>query len=69
MVGQLLQKGALDELFLTLAPAFAGRSEDDPRTSLIERFAFAPDTLLRGVLASIRRDESFLFLRYLLNEP
>ena len=69
LIGQLVQRGTLDELFLTLAPALAGRRKDDPRAALIDGVAFEPDALLRGRLASIRQDESFLFLRYLLQEP
>ena len=34
----------MDELFLTMAPQFAGRSVARPRPALIEGMAFEPET-------------------------
>lgn len=64
LLGQFVRGDLLDELFLTVAPLLAGRSEGIPRLSLIEGVAFDPDRLLEANLLSVKRDSSHLFLRY-----
>jgi riboflavin biosynthesis pyrimidine reductase len=59
-----LADGAVDEIFLTIAPIFVGgRAGAPPTLALLEREFFPPGTL-RGRLLSARRAGSFLLLRY-----
>jgi riboflavin biosynthesis pyrimidine reductase len=61
--GSLLSAGLVDELFLTVSPILAGRSDVTVRLGLVE----GQDLLVRGAAArllSVRRDGAFLFLRY-----
>ena len=53
----------LDELFLTLAPQVVGRLGDE-RIGLVEGIALAPADARWHELASVRRSEHHLFLRY-----
>lgn len=63
--GQFLSAGAIDELFLTLAPQVAGRQEDAPRPSLAGRDSFLPETAPWFSLLSIKKNPShLLFFRY-----
>ncbi len=62
-VTRFLAEGAIDELFLTLAPILVGRSGSPPTLGLVEGRVFPPGTL-GGRLLSARRGGSFLFLRY-----
>lgn len=63
-----LAEGAVDEIFLTIAPIFVGRTGEPPTLGLLERGFFPPGTL-RGRLLSARRSESFVFLRYAISRP
>ena len=54
----------LDDLFLTLAPQVAGRDASVERPGLVAGTLFAPEQPRWGTLLSVRRGESFLFLRY-----
>ncbi|GAC1343793.1 MAG: hypothetical protein NVSMB29_16840 [Candidatus Dormibacteria bacterium] len=63
LFGQLLAAGAVDELFLTVAPQLAGLGGTD-RLGLLEGVAFAPSTAPRLRLRSVRRSEQHLLLRY-----
>lgn len=56
--------GALDELFLTLAPQLAGRAPGAERPALLEGHAFAPGMAPWGRLLSVKRAGEHLFLRY-----
>ncbi|MFL5675425.1 MAG: dihydrofolate reductase family protein [Chloroflexota bacterium] len=60
----LVEERLIDELFLTIAPQIAGRSDDATRLSLVEGvgFAIADAPWLR--LESAMRADSHLFLRY-----
>jgi riboflavin biosynthesis pyrimidine reductase len=61
LAGRLLAEDLLDELFVTVSPKLFGRYAGDARKSLVEGVD------LRGKpleLASARRYESYLFLRY-----
>ena len=64
LFGKMLAEGAVDELFLTVAPHLAGRHADRPGIALVEGTAFAPDRALWGDLVSAKRSEDFLLLRY-----
>jgi riboflavin biosynthesis pyrimidine reductase len=63
LVGQFLEEGLLDELFLTTSPRLFGRRPGDGRKSLVEGIDLGGCTL---DLLSVRRHESYLFLRYAL---
>jgi riboflavin biosynthesis pyrimidine reductase len=58
-----LAEGAVDEVFLTRAPIFVGRSSEPATLALVDGQFFRPGTL-GGRLLSARRSEDFLFLRY-----
>jgi riboflavin biosynthesis pyrimidine reductase len=59
-----LRADCLDELFLTLAPQFAGRTDDSQRAALIQGYAFTPASAPWGDLLSVKRSGAHLFLRY-----
>ncbi|HEX7625117.1 MAG TPA: dihydrofolate reductase family protein [Anaeromyxobacteraceae bacterium] len=61
-----LAEGAVDELFLTRAPFFVGRSGVPPTLALVEGRVFRPGAL-RGRLLSASRSGDFLFLRYAMS--
>jgi riboflavin biosynthesis pyrimidine reductase len=63
-LGTFLAEGALDELFLTLAPQIAGRDNNTERPGLVVGQLFAPEHPLWGTLVSVKRGGSHLFLRY-----
>lgn len=63
LVGQLMADGLLDELFLTIAPVPAGRS-DAMRPGLIAGQEFLPAHRHSADLVDARRHASYLFLRY-----
>ncbi len=54
----------VDELFLTLTPQLAGRDAGHPRPSLINHYAFIPETAPWGELLSLKQAGNHLFLRY-----
>ena len=56
----------LDEQFLTVAPQLVGRDDQFHRPGLIEGQRLAPGDPRWARLVSVRRAESFLFLRYRL---
>ncbi|MGI9058351.1 MAG: dihydrofolate reductase family protein [Ktedonobacteraceae bacterium] len=64
LMGNFLAEQCLDELFLTLAPQIAGRTSATERPGFVSGTLFAPDHPLWSRLISIRRAESYLFLRY-----
>jgi riboflavin biosynthesis pyrimidine reductase len=63
-----LRADCLDELFLTLAPQFAGRAKGTPRPALVAGYAFAPGSAPWSDLLSVKRAGEHLFLRYGLRE-
>jgi len=63
LVSQLLKEGLIEELFLTTSPRLFGRRTGDERKSLVEGFDLGGRFLK---LASVRRQESHLYLRYSL---
>jgi riboflavin biosynthesis pyrimidine reductase len=64
LFGQLLAGGWVDELFLTVAPQLAGRSDQAPRPGVVAGTAFPPDEAAWLGLRSLRRSGDHLFLRY-----
>lgn len=68
LFGQLLSAGLVDELFLTLAPQVAGRSEDERRLSLVEGTAFSVAGAPWAQLVDLRRSADHLFTRYSFEE-
>lgn len=67
LLASYLAADALDELFLTFAPQFAGRSDATPRPALIEGVAFAPQAARWATLLSVKRAADHLLLRYRLS--
>ena len=63
LVGQLIDEGLLDELFVTASPRVFGRTTGDGRKSIVEGVELGGIAL---DLLSVRRHESHLFLRYAL---
>jgi len=63
VTGQLVEAGLLDELFLTIAPVFAGGGNGDG-SGLLEGIRMLPDRRESRELISVRCSDSYLFLRY-----
>ncbi len=64
LFGELLGARAVDELFLTLAPQFAGRGDGTERLALVEGAAFGQSVAPWGRLRSVMRSADHLLLRY-----
>jgi riboflavin biosynthesis pyrimidine reductase len=68
LMGDFMAEGALDELFLTVAPQAGGRDSalDKPgdRPGFVAGRHFAPDNPRWSRLTSVRKSHSHLFLRY-----
>jgi riboflavin biosynthesis pyrimidine reductase len=65
LMAPFLAERRVDELFLTLAPQIAGRSEGEAeRPGLVSGRLFAPEDPRWGALVGVRRAGSHLFLRY-----
>jgi riboflavin biosynthesis pyrimidine reductase len=64
LTGLFLAEGAMNELFLTLAPQVAGRDAESNRPGLVSDRLFAPDNSRWAELVSVRRGDNHLFLRY-----
>ena len=69
LMGDFLDEGILDELFLTVAPQVGGRSEGEARLGLVEGRMFGPNRPLWGSLRSVRRGGDHLFLRFAFSPP
>jgi riboflavin biosynthesis pyrimidine reductase len=67
LFGQFLRERQVDELFLTLAPLVAGRARDNPRLSLVEQTAFAPEDAPRPRLLSLKVADDYLFARFAIS--
>jgi riboflavin biosynthesis pyrimidine reductase len=65
VMGHLLRRRLVDELFLTVSPVLAGRSPEARRDGLVEGVLLLPDAAVRARLAGVRRHGDHLFLRYL----
>ena len=66
LLGRFLEDGAVDELFLTIAPRLAGRSDLLRRLALVEGTAFDPATAPRGRVISVKAEDDYLFTRFAL---
>lgn len=64
LMGQLIEAGAVDELFLTVSPLIAGGGEG--RSTFAARVRILPEALQPARLLSLRASESYLFARYAL---
>jgi riboflavin biosynthesis pyrimidine reductase len=68
LMGQLLEKGLLDEAFLTISPVIAGRDRE-PRLGMVEGVELLPRSGVWSTLLSARRHGEYLFLRYRTPAP
>ncbi len=66
LLGRFLEAGAVDELFLTIAPRLAGRSAASRRLGLVEDVAFTPATAPQGRMISVKSADDYLFTRFAL---
>lgn len=64
VLASFLAAGAVDELFLTLAPQLIGRTDATSRRALVEGVAFSPQTAPNAQVLSVKRTGNHLFLRY-----
>ncbi len=67
LLAGMVEARIIDELFLTVSPQIAGRSDAAPRLSLVEGIGFAIDDAPWARLESVMRADSHLFLRYRLD--
>jgi riboflavin biosynthesis pyrimidine reductase len=58
--------GCVDELFLTVAPQFAGRDIKQERPGVISGTKFAPETAPWLKMVSVKQSGDHLYLRYAL---
>ncbi len=68
VMGQLIDKGLLDEAFLTISPVVAG-SDTERRLGMVEGVELLPKRGVWSTLLSARRHGDFLFLRYRMPAP
>lgn len=68
LFGRLVGEGLLDELFLTVSPVLAGRTNGD-RPGVVSGLVLLPERAEWTHLLSARRRSSYLFLRYLVRRP
>ncbi len=66
VLGALVAAGLVDELFLTISPLLAGRSERGGHLALVEGVELLPERLVEGRLLGVRSHGAHLFLRYAL---
>lgn len=64
LLGGFFAASVVDELFLTIAPTIAGRSDDQRRLALVEGMAFRPDAAPRARLLSLKTADEYLFTRF-----
>ncbi len=64
LFGKFLAAGAIDELFLTLAPQIAGRNANAARPGIVQGVEFVPDSAPWLQIASIKQNAAYLYLRY-----
>lgn len=67
LMGQLVQRGAVDELFLTISPLLVGRTASEERPGLVQEVDLLPSSSGARLL-SVRRHDSHLFIRYRLSQ-
>jgi riboflavin biosynthesis pyrimidine reductase len=66
LLGDFLAEHLIDEQFLTLSPQLIGHDDSSQELHLVEGHTFAPADPLWCKLAVIKRCESHLFLRYVI---
>jgi riboflavin biosynthesis pyrimidine reductase len=66
LFGDFVAHGCVDELFLTLAPQFAGRDAARLRPGVIAGAAFMPETSPWLKIVSVKKSADHLYLRYIL---
>ena len=64
LFGDFLAHGCVDELFLTVAPQFAGRDAKRRRPGIVSGAEFLPQTAPWLKLLSVKQSASHLYLRY-----
>ena len=64
LFGDFLAHGCVDELFLTVAPQFAGRDAKRQRPGIVAGAEFLPKTAPWLKLLSVKQSASHLYLRY-----
>jgi riboflavin biosynthesis pyrimidine reductase len=64
LFGDFLAHGCVDELFLTVAPQFAGRDAKRQRPGIVAGAKFLPKTAPWLQLLSVKQSASHLYLRY-----
>jgi riboflavin biosynthesis pyrimidine reductase len=69
LFGGLVGAGLIDELFLTVAPQLAGRTDAMPRLALVEGVGYEAGSAPWVRLSSVLRSGSHLFLRYAMTDP
>jgi riboflavin biosynthesis pyrimidine reductase len=69
LFGDFVAHGCVDELFLTVAPQFAGRDRKRQRPGVISGAAFLPETAPWLKIVSVKQSADHLYLRYTLTEP
>jgi riboflavin biosynthesis pyrimidine reductase len=66
LFGDFVARGCVDELFLTVAPQFAGRVVERKRPGVISGTEFAPQTAPWSKIVSVKQSGDHLYLRYAL---
>jgi riboflavin biosynthesis pyrimidine reductase len=69
LFGDFVAHGCIDELFLTVAPQFAGRDIQRQRPGVVGGATFLPETAPWLRLLSVKQSVDHLYLRYRLNHP
>ncbi len=69
LLGSIVGADLLDEMFLTVSPMLAGRTDGDGRPGLVAGVQLAPHRARWAELLSARRHDDHLFLRYRLRRP
>jgi riboflavin biosynthesis pyrimidine reductase len=64
LFGNFVARGCMDELFLTVAPQFAGRAARRQRPGVISGVEFMPATAPWLKLVSVKQSADHLYLRY-----
>jgi riboflavin biosynthesis pyrimidine reductase len=63
LMGQLIEQGLLDEMFLTISPVLAGRDRE-ARLGMVQGVELLPGAGAWSELLSARRHGGYLFMRY-----
>jgi riboflavin biosynthesis pyrimidine reductase len=63
LMGQLIDSGLMEEVFLTISPVVAGRGMEK-RLGMVEGVELLPKLGVWSTLLSARRHGDYMFLRY-----